>query len=231
MFARTYYPKASCICSYFGHYGSVQWSLAWSPRALCYHTPQGLWSFLPSDSACWTGTCVSAGCFRVGRCWEACVPWRSPWGPSKEKWNQKSTWRRKRGQKEDQPLLSRVLGSRQQGWAAPSSRGLCPVYTLLPPPLGQMFPTMALCWLPCLTFSCAPGSSQETPSSSLQPSNLPAREPLHKNVCETAEPQASWGGDYLYTEICESLCQAVLQKHVYFKKGAVLFTHSSGERL
>lgn len=106
MFARTYHPKASCICSVASFLLWAPWLTAAVPGLDALGSVlMDLTKFLldlPSHliQCCFTGMCVPVACVWMGCCWEAHVPWRNPRTKQrgrKEEWNNKITWSKKRG--------------------------------------------------------------------------------------------------------------------------------------
>lgn len=138
--------------------------------------------------------------------WSWCTleePLRTKQSCKKEKWNTKSTWSRKRGERKNQRgpgQWEAGLRSSQQPWSLPS-------LSLLFPPLSQTFPPQLYAGYPSSIPWLSSGISltvllavpRKCPPFLLTLYTFPAWETLHKNAYEAAEPKASLGRDYLYT--------------------------------
>lgn len=211
MFARTYHPEASCLCSVPSFLLGALGLAAADPGPVLMHlTKSLLWASVPSDSVLhnWH-TCVPVPCVWKGCCWEAHIPWRSPWGSSREAERRSGITgvhglgreEKERSSQRSAGSWAAVLRSSQQPWSLPS---LSPPSSSSWPDVSSPGTMLATPASPLGLFfrhilHCASCRSQEMPSLSPHPSYFPAWQPLHKNVYETAESKMSLGIDYLYT--------------------------------
>ena len=193
MFARTYDPEASCICSVASSLLRALWLTAAVPGlealgpVLMHLVTSLLWASLPSGSALFNWhVCVPVACIWVGCCWEARVPWRSPWGPSKEAERRSGITRvHGVGGEEKERTSQRSAGS----WAVGSRAEELPAAMVSAQSIPSFLLFLARCFqawhytgYPRLTswtffrhiLGCASSSSQEMPSLSPHPSYLPS---------------------------------------------------------
>lgn len=201
MFARTYHPETPCLCPVASLLLGALGLAAADPGPVLKHlTKPLLWASVPSDSV----SCIWMGC-----CWEVRIPWRSPWGWSREAERRSGITgvhgvgreEKERSSQRSAGSWAAVLRSSQQPWSLPS----------LSPPSSSSWPDVSSPGTMLVTpasplglffrhiLHCASSRSQEMPSLSPHPSYFPAWQPLHKNVYETAESKTSLGIDYLYT--------------------------------